>query len=100
LRRFERRCRAGIGSEIRDEPGQGLGPAGITDHDIVAARDGKSRDLASDPSGTDKTDGCHDSYILPYITCAGDLLIARKVGIATGALSILILLDSGGEWTS
>ena len=70
LCRFDGSCRAGVGSELRDELRQALRPTGIADHDMVAVGDGKSRNLASDVSGTDKTDCCHDR-IFTYST--GDL---------------------------
>jgi hypothetical protein len=70
---FEHSRRTRVRSEFRDQPGQSLGPAGISNHHVVAACDGESRDLASDVPGTNNPYGFHDSYILPHST-EGDVI--------------------------
>ena len=51
--------RPGLGPELLDERGEGLRPARVADHHLVAAPDREPRDLASDVPRTDEPDGRH-----------------------------------------
>ena len=60
LRRVDGGRCAGVPSELVHEGGQGLRPARVADHDVIALGDPKPRNLASNMSGSDESDGLHD----------------------------------------
>ena len=76
-----RRRRPRLRPELGDEIGERLGSSRITDDDIVAATNGKTRDLASDMSCTDESECLHEvtSRIAVPMVFAN-----RTIGVAVG----------------
>jgi hypothetical protein len=61
FRSIERRCRSSFGPELSDKIRQRLRSSRIADHHVVSALDREPRDLASNESCSDESNGLHNT---------------------------------------